>query len=237
MNIEQYDPAVAQQQSQAPVSNEGGNKKGSSRKWWITLILIAVIILFAVTTPDKYAHKEAINTEVSSAVTSSLVGKVGSWAVLGNIVVSKIVDLTLDSNIDVDNYLVFSLAKAELEGKKRVLSVGALNHVWVLFEKRDLEGLIDTEVNALWQNFVGSIPGFSREEARTSDVAVEKADESQTTAPLDSNTTVRKSANDIIDNAIEDVSSEVEKALERGVSKAIDGILKDLLGTGTGSGQ
>ena len=237
MNIEQYDPAVAQQQSQAPVSNEGGNKKGSSRKWWITLILIAVIILFAVTTPDKYAHKEAINTEVSSAVTSSLVGKVGSWAVLGNIVVSKIVDLTLDSNIEVDNYLVFSLAKAELEGKERVLSVGALNHVWVLFEKRDLEGLIDTEVNTLWQNLVGSIPGFSREESRTSDVAVEKADESQTTAPLDSNTTVRKSANDIIDNAIEDVSSEVEKALERGVSKAIDGILKDLLGTGTGSGQ
>jgi hypothetical protein len=115
-----------------------------------------------------------------------------------------------------------------------VLSVGALNHVWVLFEKRDLEGLIDTEVNTLWQNLVGSIPGFSREEARTSDVAVEKADESQTTAPLDSNTTVRKSANDIIDNAIEDVSSEVEKALERGVSKAIDGILKDLLGTGSG---
>lgn len=237
MNIEQYDPAVAQQQSQAPASNGGDSKKGNSRKWWITLILIAVIILFAVTTPDKYAHKEAINTEVSSAVTSSLVGKVGSWAVLGNIVVSKIVDLTLDSNIDVDNYLVFSLAKAELEGKKRVLSVGALNHVWVLFEKRDLEGLIDTEVNTLWQNFVGSIPGLGREETRTSDVAVEKADESQATAPLDSNTTVRKSANDIIDNAIEDVSSEVEKALERGVSKAIDGILKDLLGTGTGSGQ
>ncbi|MBO7578568.1 MAG: hypothetical protein J6T43_06260 [Prevotella sp.] len=236
MNIEQYDPAVAQQQSQASVSNEGGNKKGSSRKWWIALILIGVLILFAVTTPDKYAHKEAINTEVSSAVTSSLVGKVGSWAVLGNIVVSKIVDLTLDSNIDVDNYLVFSLAKAELEGKKRVLSVGALNHVWVLFEKRDLEGLIDTEVNTLWQNFVGSIPGLGREESRTPDVAIEKAEEPQATTPLDSNT-VRRSANDIIDNAIEDVSSEVEKALERGVSKAIDGILKDLLGTGTGSGQ
>lgn len=236
MNIEQYDPAVAQQQSQAPVSNEGGSKKGSSRKWWIALILIGVLILFAVTTPDKYAHKEAINTEVSSAVTSSLVGKVGSWAVLGNIVVSKIVDLTLDSNIDVDNYLVFSLAKAELEGKNRVLSVGALNHVWVLFEKRDLEGLIDTEVNTLWQNFVGSIPGLGREESRTPDVATEKAEEPQATTPLDSNT-VRRSANDIIDNAIEDVSSEVEKALERGVSKAIDGILKDLLGTGTGSGQ
>ena len=236
MNIEQYDPAVAQQQSQAPVSNEGGSKKGSSRKWWIALILIGVLILFAVTTPDKYAHKEAINTEVSSAVTSSLVGKVGSWAVLGNIVVSKIVDLTLDSNIDVDNYLVFSLAKAELEGKNRVLSVGALNHVWVLFEKRDLEGLIDTEVNTLWQNFVGSIPGLGREESRTPDVAIEKNEEPQATTPLDSNT-VRRSANDIIDNAIEDVSSEVEKALERGVSKAIDGILKDLLGTGTGSGQ
>lgn len=233
MNIEQYDPAVAQQQSQASVSNEGGNKKGSSRKWWITLILIAVVILFAVTTPDKYAHKEAINTEVSSAVTSSLVGKVGSWAVLGNIVVSKIVDLTLDSNIDVDNYLVFSLAKAELEGKKRVLSVGALNHVWVLFEKRDLEGLIDTEVNTLWQNFVGSIPGLGREETRTPDVTTDQAEQPQAVTPPDS-TSVRKSANDIIDNAIQDVSSEVEKALERGVSKAIDGILKDLLGTGSG---
>ena len=66
MNIEQYDPAMAQQQSQAPVNNEGGSKKNSSRKWWIALILIGVLILFAVTTPDKYAHKEAINTEVSS---------------------------------------------------------------------------------------------------------------------------------------------------------------------------
>lgn len=235
MNIEQYDPAVAQQQSQAPVNNEDGSKKGSSRKWWIALILIGVLILFAVTTPDKYAHKEAINSEVSSAVTSSLVGKVGSWAVLGNIVVSKIVDLTLDSNIDVDNYLVFSLAKAELEGKKRVLSVGALNHVWVLFEKRDLEGLIDTEVNTLWQNFVGSIPGLGRTESRTSESAIEKSEE-QTAAPLDS-AVAPKTANDIIDDAIQDVSSEVEKALERGVSKAIDGILKDLLGTGSGSGQ
>ena len=235
MNIEQYDPAMAQQQSQAPVNNEGGSKKNSSRKWWIALILIGILILFAVTTPDKYAHKEAINTEVSSAVTSSLVGKVGSWAVLGNIVVSKIVDLTLDSNIDVDNYLVFSLAKAELEGKKRVLSVGALNHVWVLFEKRDLEGLIDTEVNTLWQNFVGSIPGLGRTESRTSEPAIEKSEE-QTAAPLDS-AAAPKTANDIIDDAIQDVSSEVEKALERGVSKAIDGILKDLLGTGSGSGQ
>ena len=235
MNIEQYDPAMAQQQSQAPVNNEGGSKKNSSRKWWIALILIGILILFAVTTPDKYAHKEAINTEVSSAVTSSLVGKVGSWAVLGNIVVSKIVDLTLDSNIDVDNYLVFSLAKAELEGKKRVLSVGALNHVWVLFEKRDLEGLIDTEVNTLWQNFVGSIPGLGRTESRTSEPSIEKSEE-QTAAPLDSAVTP-KTANDIIDDAIQDVSSEVEKALERGVSKAIDGILKDLLGTGSGSGQ
>lgn len=235
MNIEQYDPAMAQQQSQAPVNNEGGSKKNSSRKWWIALILIGVLILFAVTTPDKYAHKEAINTEVSSAVTSSLVGKVGSWAVLGNIVVSKIVDLTLDSNIDVDNYLVFSLAKAELEGKKRVLSVGALNHVWVLFEKRDLEGLIDTEVNTLWQNFVGSIPGLGRTESRTSEPAIEQREE-QTAAPLDS-AVAPKTANDIIDDAIQDVSSEVEKALERGVSKAIDGILKDLLGTGSGSGQ
>ena len=222
MNIEKYDPASTQQQSEAAVDNKGGKKSGS-RKWWIALILIAVLILFAVTTPDKYDHKEAINSEVSSAVTSSLVGKVGSWAVLGNIVVSKIVDLTLDSNIDVDNYLVFSLAKAELEGKSRVLSVGALNHVWVLFEKKDLEGLIDTQVNTLWQNFIGSVPTI-RDDSRPS-----VAENDNVATPLDS---IGKSANDIIGNAIQDVSSEVEKALEKGVAKAIDGILRNLLGDG-----
>jgi hypothetical protein len=222
MNIEKYDPASTQQQSEAAVDNKGGKKSGS-RKWWIALILIAVLILFAVTTPDKYDHKEAINSEVSSAVTSSLVGKVGSWAVLGNIVVSKIVDLTLDSNIDVDNYLVFSLAKAELEGKSRVLSVGALNHVWVLFEKKDLEGLIDTQVNTLWQNFIGSVPTIG-DDSRPS-----VAENDNVATPLDS---IGKSANDIIGNAIQDVSSEVEKALEKGVAKAIDGILRNLLGDG-----
>lgn len=206
-------------------------KKNSSRKWWVTIFLLVVVILFAVTTPDKYDHRDAINAEVSSAVTNTLVGKESGWAVLGNIVVSKVVDLTIDSNVKVDNYLVFSLAKAELDGKNRVLSVGLLNHVWVLFDRKDLEQLLSTQASTLWQNFINNNPITNSLGLGTADEepADEIANPNKPALPADS-TDVTKDAGDVLDEALRDVSSELEKALQKGVSKAVNDVLKNILG-------
>ena len=226
---EQPQPEVQQVEVKTEPVKE--SKKNSSRKWWIAIFLLVVVILFAVTTPDKYDHREAINSEVSSAVTSTLVGKVGSWAVLGNIVVSKIVDLTIDSNLKVDNYLVFSLAKAELDGKNRVLSVGLLNHVWVLFDKKDLEQLLTTQADTLWQNFVNNsfLNSLGIGAQNSDERALPSAPTEQQALPADS-VAAEKKPGDVIDEAIQDVSSELEQALQRGVSKAVQDVLKGILG-------
>ena len=205
MNIEKYDEDVAKESR----AKERKEKRGN-RKWWILTIIIGVLILFAVTCPGKYDHKEAINAEVSSAVTSSLTGKVGSWAVLGNIVVSKLVDITLDSNINVDNYLVFSLAKAELNGENHVLSVGLLNHVWVLFDKKDLQGLVDQQTNKLWDGIVGAVPGAG--------------------SLVNDSTTIEDNVKGIINQTIDDVSSKVKDRIEDEVNKALDNLVKGLFG-------
>ena len=205
MNIEKYDEAQAQKALKAEKK-----ERRSSRKWWILTIIIGVLILFAVTCPDKYDHKEAINSEVSSAVTSSLTGKVGSWAVLGNIVVSKLVDITLESNINVDNYLVFSLANAELNGERHTLSVGVLNHVWVLFNKKDLQGLVDQQTNKLWDNLIGAVPGVK--------------------SIANDSTNIEDNVKGIINQTIDDVSAKVKDKIEDEVGKALDGLVKGFFG-------
>ena len=176
MNINKYDPSVESQQNRQQTTQEPQeaviiedttqekSSKNSNRKWWIMLIIIAIVGLFAVTCPDKQRHREAISSEVSTAITHSLMSHLGSFgtsnkvAVLGNMFVSKLVDYAIDSNMDVQNFLVLSIAKTEIDGKSRVMSVGALNNVWVLFDSNDLKEVVEAQGAKLWDSFVGLIP-------------------------------------------------------------------------------
>lgn len=257
MNINKYDPSVeahqnrqtTQEPQEAVIIEEPAHekpRKNSNSKWWIMLIVIAIIGLLAVTCPDKQRHREAISSEVSTAITGSLMSHLGSWgqsnqvAVVGNMFVSKLVDFAIDSNMDVQNFLVVSIAKTEIDGKSRVMSVGALNNVWVLFNSDDLKEVIEAQGSKIWDSFVGLIPqalgglfgpatqaptgkpnsnqGLQDEEKPMNDA--------DATAKPDS--TKGSTAEDILNQAVEDVTSEVGQALERGISKAIDNALKGL---------
>ena len=241
MNINKYDPSVEAQQNRQQTTQEPQEAviideapqekphKSSNRKWWIMLIIIAIVGLFAVTCPDKQRHREAISSEVSTAVTTSLMSHLGSWgqssqaAVVGNMFVSKLVDIAI---------------------KSRVMSVGALNNVWVLFDSNDLKQVIAAQGSKIWDSFAGLIPqalgslfgtstpdptdradigrGTSGDESIANDA-------DSTTLPDTARTQQGSSkAEDILNQAVEDVTSEVGQALQRGVSKAIDNALKGL---------
>ncbi len=263
MNINKYDPSVESQQNRQQTTQEPQeaviiedttqekSSKNSNRKWWIMLIIIAIVGLFAVTCPDKQRHREAISSEVSTAITHSLMSHLGSFgtsnkvAVVGNMFVSKLVDYAIDSNMDVQNFLVLSIAKTEIDGKSRVMSVGALNNVWVLFDSNDLKEVVEAQGVKLWDSFVGLIPQALdglfgsetppavRKPKPGNDLWNDQDDPNNDNPSNVPDTAGDKNkpskAEDILNQAVEDVGSEVGKALERGVSKAIDNVLKSLL--------
>ena len=202
------------------------------------MITLIVIMLLAVTCPSKDDHKDALNGDISTAVTNTIVGQQSLWQVVGNFFVSKIVDATLESNLRYSNYLVCSVTRAELNDKKSILSIGVLSHVFVLFNKDDLQKLVDKEVGNAWEGLMGTgkeLLGIGQEMLPQSPAAKEPSmpveeetpvavpEEQTTTQPADPQTNNQpKSLEDVI-------VEKAERAVQKGIDKAIEGFLEELL--------
>ena len=225
--------------------NEGANvkkttpEKNGNKKWWGLVITIIVIMLLAVTCPSKDDHKDALNGDISTAVTNTIAGQQSLLQLVGNYFVSKIVDATLESNLRYSNYLVCSVTRAELNDKKSILSVGVLSHVFVLFNKDDLQKLVDKEVGNAWEGLMGTgkellgigeeffprtldakRPSKSTEENPT--VTLPEEEPSQQDSATSPANTRPKSLEDI-------VVEKAERAVQKGIDKAIEGFLEELL--------
>ena len=230
MLIEKYNEGAAAKQATP--------KKNGNKKWWALVITLIVIMLLAVTCPSKDDHKDAQNGDISTAVTNTIVGQQSLWQVVGNFFVSKIVDATLESNLRYSNYLVCSVTRAELNDKKSILSIGVLSHVFVLFNKDDLQKLVDKEVGNAWEGLMGTgkeLLGIGQEMLPQSPAAKEPSmpveedtpvavpEEQTTTQPADPQTNNQpKSLEDVI-------VEKAERAVQKGIDKAIEGFLEELL--------
>ena len=214
-------------------------EKNGNKKWWGLVITIIVIMLLAVTCPSKDDHKDALNGDISTAVTNTIAGQQSLLQLVGNYFVSKIVDATLESNLKYSNYLVCSVTRAELNDKKSILSVGVLSHVFVLFNKDDLQKLVDKEVGNAWEGLMGTgkellgigeeffprkldakRPSKSTEENPT--VTLPEEGPSQQDSATSPANTRPKSLEDI-------VVEKAERAVQKGIDKAIEGFLEELL--------
>lgn len=231
MLIEKYEEGAAAKQATP--------RKNGNKKWWALVITLIVIMLLAVTCPSKDDHKDALNGDISTAVTNTIVGQQNIWQLVGNFFVSKIVDATLDSNLKYSNYLVCSVTRAELNEKKSILSIGVLSHVFVLFKKDDLQKLVDKEVGNAWNGLMGTgkeLLGIGREmlpsapetqqppmqPREPADVAAPEnpqAQQEQTVPPTDN---TPKSFEDV-------VAEKAERAVQKGIDKAIEGFIEELL--------
>ncbi len=231
MLIEKYDEGAAAKQATP-------QKKGN-KKWWALVITLIVIMLLAVTCPSKDDHKDALNGDISTAVTNTIVGQQSVWQLLGNFFVSKIVDATLESNLRYSNYLVCSVTRAELNDKKSILSVGVLSHVFVLFNKDDLQKLVDKEVGNAWEGLMGTgkeLLGIGEElfpKAPEANVPAKPVDEEPAVTVPEEGQPQQESATPPANTqkkSLEDVIVEkAERAVEKGIDKAIEGFLEELL--------
>lgn len=116
------------------------------------IVLVVVLVALAATNPSREDHVAAVNQVVSSAIEQNmqsdnavlnLVGKVGSMfgsAVAGNVV---------DDNLEYCNYYLFSLSRAEFDGKNYYLSVGILGHAITTFNEEDLKDAVNSGIDNL----------------------------------------------------------------------------------------
>ena len=116
------------------------------------IVLVVVLAALAVTNPSREDHVAAVNQVVSSAIEQNmqsdnavlnLVGKVGSMfgsAVAGNVV---------DNKLEYCNYYLFSLSRAEFDGKNYYLSVGILGHAITTFNEEDLKDAVNSGIDNL----------------------------------------------------------------------------------------
>ena len=114
----------------------------------ITLVSIAAIIIAAIATCPKKDHHVAFLTDrINTIVTEELAqsGGGGDLAplglIFGNAIVVPLVDKTLTVN---DNFL-FSVGKIPVDGKERVITVGAFGHIFSASKEQMKKALKDNK--------------------------------------------------------------------------------------------
>lgn len=125
-------------------------KKSRHSSLWIVLILVVVVLFGIATCPDKQDHKEAV-TELLHDYLNEQTGintENDVLTALCNTLSTKLVDLTVEGNLKVKDYLVCSIGIVEWEGESHKVSVGAFGHVFTASEE-DLAGFLEGEKQAL----------------------------------------------------------------------------------------
>lgn len=108
----------------------------------LVLAVIAGVMLF--TCPKEEKHVEKLTREiVDSALEnqnneseSDLLEDIGN-AIAGKIS-EKVVQLYVKNQLKVENYALLNVGKLYYDGEKRVVTIGAFNHVFCLIKAYDL---------------------------------------------------------------------------------------------------
>lgn len=116
-------------------------------KKWIAFFV--VIIVSVITNPKKEEHVDAVKNKISQSVLPEAVeglksgdGFEQAGVVLGMTLGMKVIDNMLESMLEVNNCLLFSLTKFSYEGKERIIGIGAFGNVWLFVDLKDgLSGL------------------------------------------------------------------------------------------------
>ena len=106
------------------------------KKWIALLIGIACLSTLIITCPSAENHREAIKTVCNESLQESdnlLVSMLGSY----------LLDTIAQEMISTHNYFIFSTGSIGYDDESHLASIGILWHVFVLFDKNDLNNIID----------------------------------------------------------------------------------------------
>ena len=113
----------------------------------LVLAVLAGVMLF--TCPEEEKHVDKLTKDIVEAVQEGQNnGEDSDWLEsIGNAIVGtlseKVVHIYVKSQLKVDNYYVLNVGKMYYDGEKRVVTIGAFNHVFCLVKAYDLLDEID----------------------------------------------------------------------------------------------
>ena len=105
----------------------------------IVLAILAGVMFF--TCPEEEKHVEKLTQEIVKSSQednedASILESIGN-AIAGTIS-EAVVKVYVKSQLKVDNYYVLNVGKMYYDGEKRVVTIGAFNHVFCLVKAYDL---------------------------------------------------------------------------------------------------
>lgn len=108
----------------------------------IVLAILAGIMFF--TCPEEEKHVDKLTKEIVASANDSQKDDAESNIIedLGNAIAGtlseKVVHLYVKSQLKVENYYVLNVGKMYYDGDKRVVTIGAFNHVFCLVKAYDM---------------------------------------------------------------------------------------------------
>ena len=108
----------------------------------VVLGILAGIMFF--TCPEEEKHVDKLTQEIVASVNDSQKDDAESNIIedIGNAIAGtlseKVVHLYVKSQLKVENYTLLNVGKMNYDGEKRVVTIGAFNHVFCLVKAYDL---------------------------------------------------------------------------------------------------
>lgn len=114
----------------------------------IVLGIIAGVMLF--TCPEEQKHVDKLTQEIVNSAQGEQNEDAGILEELGNVLAGTISEAVarvyVKSQLKVEDYKVLNVGKMYYDGEKRVVTIGAFNHVFCLVKAYDLMDEIDNRI-------------------------------------------------------------------------------------------
>lgn len=136
---------TAPEKNRQKTGNTYTRKKRTDMKRNIIIgtLTAAVVLTLAFTCPGKKAHQAAIRdliTETLDEEPPEIIPQelLPVWNVLGSLAAGQLIDVLLDSQLEVRNYAIFSIGRIQLPDEKKTVSFGILGKIYT-FDKEDIQ--------------------------------------------------------------------------------------------------
>lgn len=120
------------------------------KKLLVLILIVALAIFMVLTCPDKKAHKKAMMKAVTEYIDEESEERGFGKNILTDIgkgVVRSAASAAIDMKLKVDNYYLFNTTHINMNGEKKLLSVGLLGKV-ITFDKEMLREALEKGDNA-----------------------------------------------------------------------------------------
>lgn len=109
----------------------------------IGTLTAAFVLTLVFTCLGKKAHQAAIRdliTETLDEEPPEIIPQelLPVWNVLGSLAAGQLIDVLLDSQLEVRNYAIFSIGRIQLPDEKKTVSFGILGKIYT-FDKEDIQ--------------------------------------------------------------------------------------------------